>query len=436
MLARRIAVAALAVLIAGVPAGFAVKNCGLTSIGLAPLNDLGPGIYKGFKGGLYPDGSNSRPAAHLAAGIDIASNQIQPLDAGGKAEPVNGRIVLISIGMSNTTQEFATKGSGAFKPRADADPSKNPQLVIVDCAQGGRSASDWKDANSDTWRVAATRIAAAGVTAAQVQAAWVKLAERSSDLPDKSFPASAQFLQGHVEDVLRILKSKYPNVKIAYFSNRTRAYTNTPTDLNPEPIAYESSFAVKWAIEGQISGRGNLNYDPAKGAVVAPYLSWGPYIWTDGTTARSDGFVWLCDDTESDGIHPSPVGVGKVADQLLAFFKTDPTATPWFLRTRNLLQPPVVTVASDVVRGKAPLTVHFIALANSPVGRRIAQYAWTFDDGDFSLSQSPLKIFPAPGSYDVQLTVTDESGEATTASVTITVTQSDQPEGLRPRRRP
>ncbi|HEV8131829.1 MAG TPA: PKD domain-containing protein [Acidobacteriota bacterium] len=431
VLRRKLTTVLTAVLTAGVLACFGAKDCSLTHIALIPLNDLGPGLYKGLPGGLYPNGTDTRPVSHLAAGIDIAKNQIKPLDSTGKPDSVNGKIVLISIGMSNTTQEFATKGSGAFKPRADADKSKNPQLQIVDCAQGGKAASDWRDPNSDTWRVASMRLASAAVTPPQVQVAWVKLAERGSDLPDKSFPAHAQFLQGHIKEVLRILKNSYPNVKIAYLSGRTRAYDNNPNSLNPEPIAYESSFSVKWTIEDQLNNRGNLNYDSAKGQVVAPYLSWGPYIWTDGTTPRSDGFIWLCEETESDGIHPSAAGVIKVADQLLAFFKTDPTATPWFLKIPS--QTVNCTATADVASGKPPLTVSFSGSGSSPAGK-IVEYAWTFDDGDFSFSQNPVKIFPALGSYTVHLTVTDEAGNTATRAVPINVTQTG--EEPRPRRRP
>ncbi len=46
-------------------------------------------------------------------------------------------------------------------------------------------------------------------------------------------------------------------------------------------------------IENQINGAGNLNFDPAKGQAVAPWLSWGPYQWADGVNPRSDGFVRL-----------------------------------------------------------------------------------------------------------------------------------------------
>src|SRR5574337_240452 len=59
-------------------------GAGQTNGMLPPLVDLGPGqTYHGEGGGLYPGGSNVRPAAHDAAGINIARH-IVPLDADGK----------------------------------------------------------------------------------------------------------------------------------------------------------------------------------------------------------------------------------------------------------------------------------------------------------------------------------------------------------------
>src|SRR3972149_5719368 len=43
-------------------------NCARTSTGLIPLTDLGPGVYRGQQGGLYPGGSTSPQAGYAALG--------------------------------------------------------------------------------------------------------------------------------------------------------------------------------------------------------------------------------------------------------------------------------------------------------------------------------------------------------------------------------
>lgn len=401
-------------------AAYAQANCTLTSTGKTPLNDLGPGSYLGAQGGLYPGGANTRPSAHAAAGLQLARETIQPLAADGAPDPVGGKIVLISIGMSNTTQEFATRGPGAFRPRALADPSRNPRLVIVDCAQGAHAAKEWRDPQNEAWVVADQRLANVNVTPAQVQVAWVKLAERTADLPDRSFPAHAELHADNLKQVLHILKSEYPNTRIVYFSSRTRSYQDNPDALNPEPIAYESGFSVKWLIDAQIAGAPDLNYDPERGPVVAPFLVWGPYLWIDGEVPRSDGMVWLCSDLVEDFTHPSEAGVTKVGDQLLAFFKSDPLAAPWFLRSTTVGSPPSAAIVADVTGGAAPLTVHFAADALDPDGT-IVSTAWRFDDGTHSLLANPAKVFPVAGEYAVHLTVTDNDGNPATTSRTMLV---------------
>src|SRR5687768_7793592 len=69
-----------------------------------PLTDLGGGTYYGFVGGLYEHGLNIMPPDHFAAGLAAAA-AVQPLDIDGQPSPA-GRVVMLSIGMSNTTQEF------------------------------------------------------------------------------------------------------------------------------------------------------------------------------------------------------------------------------------------------------------------------------------------------------------------------------------------
>jgi len=281
------------------------------STGLIPLPELGKGLYKGEQGGLYPGGVNEMPAAHRKAGME-AAGKIVPLDAEGRPS-AEGKIVLISIGMSNTTMKFQT-----FMNLARGDKGINPKLVIVDGAQGSQVA--WVTANPKTpfWDVVAQRLKAAGVTAKQVQAAWVLQANPG---PVRPFPAEAKELQENLAATLRNMQEKFPNLKISYLSSRTYAgYATSP--LNPEPFAYEGAFAVKWLVGDQIAG---------KGAVRAPWIAWGPYVWADGVKANRDGLRYAKDDyTEQDGTHPSPSGREKVARKLLEFFKSEPTAAGWF----------------------------------------------------------------------------------------------------------
>src|SRR5437868_1441864 len=117
-------------LFASLAAHLARADCSLTNTGVKPLNELGLGTYQGFSGGRYPNGANNRPPAHEAAGVQIATQQIQPRDAAGNVNTTNGQIVLLSIGMSNTTQEWDSKGTDHFTHLATNDPSLNPRVRI------------------------------------------------------------------------------------------------------------------------------------------------------------------------------------------------------------------------------------------------------------------------------------------------------------------
>ncbi|MFO0985176.1 MAG: hypothetical protein U1E76_26185 [Planctomycetota bacterium] len=312
----------LVVIIAACCAAVRASDCSKTSIGITPLNDLGAGTYQGFAGGLYPGSSDLRPSAHDAAGLALAQS-IVPLDAGGQPS-ANGKIGLMSIGMSNATQEWT-----AFLTLAGADPDRHPNLALVDGAEGGRDARDIANPGSTYWtQTIPARLQQYGVTAAQVLVLWLKEAVAQPTLP---FPDHAVELNGFLRSIVQILHDTFPNARMCFLNSRSYAGYAT-SDLNPEPYAFEQGFAVKWLIEDQIGGDGGLNYDPGAGPVKAPWLSWGIYMWADGLTPRSDGLIWECDDfRSSDGTHPSDKGRLKVARALLHHFKSDPVCTPWFL---------------------------------------------------------------------------------------------------------
>lgn len=235
-----------------------------------PLTDLSGGCYLKHRGGLYPNGANGLSGAHLAAGRAAAA-QIAPLDVNG-APSAAGKYVMISVGMSNTTQEFCNDGA---QQRSCLFPGFMAQAA-----------------------------------------------------------ADAFVLEGQIGQIARALKTRYPNLRQLFLSSRIYAGFATTT-LNPEPYAYENGFSVKWAVESQIAqaggaaaGRaGDLRYDTG----IAPWMAWGPYLWAAGTTPRSDGLTWVTSDFASDGTHPATSGRQKVATALMTFFKTSPVTNCWFL---------------------------------------------------------------------------------------------------------
>ncbi len=315
------------------------SDCTKTSVNFTPINDLGSGIYREFTGGLYPAGSNQIPDDHLLAGLE-SLDRIQPLDANGEPSP-SGKFVLLSIGMSNTSNEFcggpATNcAPESFVAQAAADMSVNQStLVIVNGAQGGRDAVEWISPSASTYDVIrTTRLGSLGLTEEQVQIVWLKHANArpAVSLPDPN--ADAYLLESYFGMIVRALKVRYPNLQQVFLSSRIYAgYASS--ELNPEPYSYESGFSVKWLIESQIHQMRGGSPDPVAGDLdyntVAPWLAWGPYLWADGTVQRSDGLTWQCQDLNSDGTHPAESGRWKVGTMLLDFFKRDSTARSWFL---------------------------------------------------------------------------------------------------------
>jgi hypothetical protein len=291
------------------------------STGLKPLTEMtAEDRYKGEDGGLYGGGMNEPPKAHQMAAQE-ALKKITPLDAQGKPAK-DGKIVFISLGMSNTAGEFAM-----FKEIADRDAQKSPDVLLVNCAIGGAGVSSWAKRGSGTWMKVAERLKEAKVPPEQVQVAWIKHAE-PGPMPDTAPLQYAKKVKDDIAASLAITRSTFPNLRVAYLSSRIYGGYNIAgiRRVNPEPFAYETAFSVRWVIQDQINSE-------KKGPVDGPVLLWGPYLWADGVTPRkSDKLTWERKDLGEDGVHPSKVGGQKVANLLLEFFKNDPGAQSWFVK--------------------------------------------------------------------------------------------------------
>lgn len=149
-------------------AGLQTEEPSQNSTGNVALIDLGTGTYQGFEGGLYPGGVNTPPADHLQSTLEEA-RLIQPLGPSGEPDPQRGLIVLLSIGPSNTAHEFAQ-----FERQEDANPLRNPRLVLVNGGQAGQSSDAIDDPAASYWELLESRLAALELSPAQVQVVWLR----------------------------------------------------------------------------------------------------------------------------------------------------------------------------------------------------------------------------------------------------------------------
>lgn len=336
-----------ATIVVNAPTG---ANCAITSedvpnstTPIVNLMDLGPGTYcpsgdtcspnycptGACEGGLYPDGSNTDPGPHDSDGASIAQNTCT-WSASCGIQPINGKVVMISMGESASQQPFEE-----FIAEATADPEKNSNLVIVDGAEGSATGNNWANKNSSFWQELINySLPWAGVTADQVQVAWMSDVDSSANgCVTNCFSNDATTLKANYESTAANLLYWFPNIKMMFFSSINYTGYSTGVDSTlPEPQGYESAFAAKWAIQDQINGV-CCNYNASNGAVTAPWMGWSSYFWGNGLNERSDGVTWACTDLNNDGLHPAnPWGHYKIAGYLLNFFKTSDLATPWFVQ--------------------------------------------------------------------------------------------------------
>ncbi len=84
-------------------------------------------------------------------------------------------------------------------------------------------------------------------------------------------------------------------------------------------------------------------------------------------------------------------------------------------------EPPVASASADPTSGTAPLPVEFDGSGSIDPDGSIASWDWTFGDGATGTGESVSHVFSAPGSYPVELTVTDDQQASATTSVLVTV---------------
>src|SRR5437762_3286802 len=84
--------------------------------------------------------------------------------------------------------------------------------------------------------------------------------------------------------------------------------------------------------------------------------------------------------------------------------------------------PPVAVAKATPTSGSAPLTVQFDASLSYDSDGTVTAYLWTFGDGTTSTAKNPSHLYSSAGAYNAALKVTDNDGNTSSGTLTITGT--------------
>ena len=176
----------------------------------------------------------------------------------------------------------------------------------------------------------------------------------------------------------------------------------TSVDINLEVIGGNVGIIVR---SMEITGANALDYSIDAGALVNGLLNAGA--------------------THMVTVSLSGTGANRNASLIINYGASSSLSINLFNNTIN--EPPVAVAEATPLTGDAPLEVEFTG-SSSTDDFGIIGYLWDFKDGGpTSAEADPVHTFTSPGTYVVELTVSDGGGLTDTDMVTITVSGVNQP---------
>lgn len=283
-------------------------NCANDSSGLIPLNDLGSGYYMGKQGGLFPNGANAEDPTtkHYKKGRSIAKS-IRALDSLGNITTDGGVVLMAGFGPSipgHMLDHFVP----LVRDTSDEEYQTNICFDAINMGAGGKGLDYAIGADSTKyWNQLLKKIADKGYTPEQLQISWMYFNDKYDSLNESTFPETPERIADDLTFYIHEMLERFPNVKIVFISGRHYGgFADTTLEQYSaisEPSSYWNNFAVKWLIERQINGSPELKYFGP--AMNTPFITWGPYYWSDGNIPRAtDGVLYQCSDfSATDGYH-------------------------------------------------------------------------------------------------------------------------------------
>jgi len=228
-------------------------------------------------------------------------SSLKPVDNG---EPIvaatNGRIGVVCIGMSNAKQECGHYMDTLYESLSD---QINPEVVVVNCAVGGRAIERWNDPEYDEalWDTCLNEmIPEAGLDPEQIKVVWHKAAKQFVTEGDRK--GTLIDFQTELSSFAEKLLEKLPSVQAVYTTSRSYGGFTDRYDRG-EPLSRAQGQALNnW-----------LKKNPKVGGV---WFGWGPYIWGPECSGNDEGLCYEREDYADDGIHPA-LGAREKISKLL-----------------------------------------------------------------------------------------------------------------------
>ena len=191
-------------------------------------------------------------------------------------------------------------------------------------------------------------------------------------------------------------------------ANAAVVVTVTPPDNLP-PVSNITVSGLSGKVPFSVNVNGSTSVDP-DGSIASYEWNFG-----DGTiaTTQAASHTYLVTGTYVLSL--------KVTDNNGAV-ATDST----IITVVDNLAPTAAAVAAPT-SGKAPLAVSFDGSASTDEDGNVVDWAWNFDDGATGSGEVAIHVFNAVGTYDVELTVTDDDGAIDTTTVTVVVNPPQPP---------
>jgi endonuclease/exonuclease/phosphatase family metal-dependent hydrolase len=159
---------------------------------------------------------------------------------------------------------------------------------------------------------------------------------------------------------------------------------------------------------------------------------WGINVLGPTISFQTTGTQTLRIQTREDGISIDQIVLSSYGFLFSSpgSLKNDNTILQSTIQTPPANQAPQVNILANPTSGTSPLFVNFASTASDPDGY-IASYSWNFGDGHTSSAVNPTNTYQSAGSYTARLTVTDNSGASSSATIPITVSAPQSTTTLR-----